>query len=89
VGVPQRRDIELRDHVGVPQRDRSIIRHGHLGPESHVLVGRRRVPVHPHEGQILRLGSEHFYGDRVATAGDGYVRDVELVTPERTGNLIA
>jgi hypothetical protein len=57
--------IEIRDHVGMAQADRSRGGNINLAPQPHVPVGRGRVPVHPGDGQVAVAGREDLDGEGV------------------------
>ena len=88
MGGVERGEIELCDYVRMPDRQRAARGHVRVAPESHVLVGRRRIPVDPGYPQIARLGREHFDGHHIRAAAARKRRDVELIPPEGAGQVV-
>ena len=84
----QGRQRELAEHVRVPERERTAVGQVHVSPQAHVLVRGGGVPVHPHEGEVVRLRGEDLHRHRVGPAHAREAGHVELVAPEGSRHFV-
>src|SRR5438552_13550157 len=69
----------MSNDLWVSKRDRSASCDVNIAKDSHILIGRRRVPVHPRPCQIVCLSRKDLYGYCIYSAQPGYVADVQLM----------
>ena len=72
----------------MPERERPAFREVYRTVKTHVLVGGRGVPVHPHEGEVVGLGADHLDGDGVGFTGADVGGHVEDESPESPDYLV-
>ena len=85
--VVQRWHVNLGDDLRMAQCDGAGCCHINIAPQSHVLVGRRGVPIDPRYGQVVRLRGENLDGQDVWLSGQNGAGDIELVGSIGAGNL--
>ena len=83
----ERGHIQRRHDEWIADRHWPTLREVHPAPEAHVLVWRRRIPVHPHDGEIVRLGGDNFHRKSVWTGPAYLLRDIDLVSSEDANDV--
>ncbi len=61
--------VQFRNDRGIAQRDRAAGGEVDFAPQTHVLVGRRGIPVDEGDGEIVLRGREDLHGENIFGAG--------------------
>ena len=80
--------IKFRNYCRISHRHRTAGAHADLAEQTHILVGRRRVPVHEGDGQISVRRRKYFDRQDVCLAYQSGVGDVELIGAPGTRHVI-
>src|SRR5271166_3370896 len=79
--------IDLRKYSGMPQRDGSTGRQVDFTKQTHVLVGRRGIPVNESDGKAVLRWRPDLHRQYVGSGLDAG-RNVELVGPPRACDFV-
>src|SRR5262245_21349006 len=78
----------MGDHLRISDRYWSTRRDVNISKDSHVLIGRHWIPIHPRPAKIIDLGRKDFHSECIhATRISGFT-DIQFMNPESTRNLI-
>lgn len=82
------RKIEFRFDCSVAHRNRAARGKHDFLPETHVLIWRRRIPIHPGDSQLVGVWRGDFHGHHIFCACFDKRRHIKFIAAKRANDLV-